>query len=128
MDPKDDPYRLKPPTKLVREEQKLIQIRDDSVRPPSSVGVDAFQAIFFGAPALQPSKAPEQARRISFGVAWCSWSAWCRSCWPSGSTSSEQASPLERRACHGVPRGQRGGLTSLGRPHGLQPDPTSEPP
>ncbi len=69
MDPKDDPYRLQPPTKLVREEQKLIQLRDDSVRPPSSVGVDAFQAIFFGAPALQPSKAPEQARRISFGVA-----------------------------------------------------------
>ena len=69
MDPKDDHYRLKPPAKLVREEQKLIQIRDDSARPPSSVGVDAFQAIFFGAPALQPSRAPEKAKRISFGVA-----------------------------------------------------------
>jgi len=68
MDPKDDPYRLKPPTKLVREEQKLIQLRDDSVRPPSSVGVDAFQALFFGAPALQPSKAEEKPKGVSFGV------------------------------------------------------------
>lgn len=68
MDPKDDPYRLKPPTKLVREEQTLIQIRDDSARPPSSIGVDAFQAIFFGAPALQPSKAEEKPKGVSFGV------------------------------------------------------------
>jgi len=68
LDPKDDPYRLQPPTKLVREEQKLIQLRDDSVVPPSSVGVDTFQAIFFGAPALQPSKAEEKPKGVSFGV------------------------------------------------------------
>ena len=68
MDPKDAPYRLKPPVKRVREEQKLIQLRDDSVRPPSSVGVDTFQALFFGAPALQPSKVEEKPKGVSFGV------------------------------------------------------------
>lgn len=53
-----NPYQIKPKEQLVREEQKLIQIRDDSVRPPSSIGVDSFQATLFGAPALQPPRPP----------------------------------------------------------------------
>lgn len=61
-----DPYRIKPKEQLVREEQKLIQIRDDSVRPPSSIGVDSFQATLFGAPALQPSKASTSGGDGSF--------------------------------------------------------------
>jgi hypothetical protein len=69
MDPENNPYLLKPPEKMVREELKLIQIKDDSVRPPSSVGTDSFQGFLFGAPSLQPSKDSEESKGGSIGGA-----------------------------------------------------------
>jgi hypothetical protein len=67
MNPENNPYQLKPPQKLVREEQKLIQIKDDSVRPPASVGTDPFQGFLFGAPSLQPSRDSDEAKGGSIG-------------------------------------------------------------
>lgn len=61
----DNPYRLKVRGEEVREEQVLIQLRDDSARPPSSVGVDFLSGFLFGAVSRQPSRSPE--RRLTWG-------------------------------------------------------------
>jgi hypothetical protein len=69
MNPENNPYQLKPPEKLVREELKLVQIREDSIRPPASIGTDSFQGLLFGAPSLQPSKDTEESKGGSIGGA-----------------------------------------------------------
>jgi hypothetical protein len=53
MNKPENLYRLK----AQGEAQKLIQLRDDSARPSTSVGVGFLQGFLFGAPAMQPSKA-----------------------------------------------------------------------
>ena len=62
------PYQLPPRPKPHREEQKLIQIKEDSPSMPSSIGTDNFHATIFGAPALQPSKSEDGQKGLSCGA------------------------------------------------------------
>ena len=72
MTEKNDPYKLKRSDSQIFEEQKVIQIKEDAPRLPSSIATDTLHSTLFGAPALQPSRSDnnEQSRKgLSCGSA-----------------------------------------------------------
>jgi len=55
----ENPYKLDPESLKAKQrtmqEDRLITLKDDSSRPPPTIGVESFQGIMFGPAAGQPS-------------------------------------------------------------------------
>lgn len=62
----ENPYKLNPESLKAKQrtmqEERLITLKDDSTRPPPTIGVEPLQGILFGPAAGQPSSDTSEAK------------------------------------------------------------------